>query len=213
MRTVRSVVCGLATMLAVCTLPMLGAAGCTTIRVTDPPRTASEQFLLSEAAARAIDQLSFEALRGREVYLDATHFAADAKEFVIGQVRGKLLNSGVPLVDSKKEAQIVMEIRSRGVGIDRYGSLIGVPPIPVGSRAAGGVALDSVLTPELAFYKNTKQHGFASIAYVAYWRDTGEVVASSGPFVGRTFREDTWVLGTGPQTVGNVPTAKHQVEE
>ena len=61
------------------------------------------------------------------------------------------------------------------------------------------------LTPELAILKNTKQRGFAGIAYVAYWADTGEVVTSSGPYIGRTIRDDWWVLGAGPKTVGNIP--------
>ena len=47
---------------------MIAAAsgvGCATIRVTDPPRTATEQFLMSTAAARAIEQLSSETIRDR----------------------------------------------------------------------------------------------------------------------------------------------------
>ncbi|MAE67557.1 MAG: hypothetical protein CMJ18_25145 [Phycisphaeraceae bacterium] len=185
---------------------------CTTIRVTDPPRTATEQFLLSEAAARSIEQLEFEPLRGHRVFVDDRNFAAEARQFVIGQVRGKLLTNGVPLVEKREEAEIVMEIRSRGVGIDRYGTLIGLPPIPI-RPAAEGVSVDAALTVELAFYKNTKQLGFASIAYVAYWRDTGEVVVASGPFVGKTRRDDTWFFGFGPSTVGNVPTVKHEMQE
>src|SRR5436309_3549241 len=39
---------------------LLAAAGCATIRVTDPPRSATEQFLESEATRKAIDQLSAE---------------------------------------------------------------------------------------------------------------------------------------------------------
>jgi hypothetical protein len=38
--------------------------------------------------------------------------------------------------------------------------------------------------------------------------DTGEVIASSGPFVGKTYREDLWILGAGPRTTGNIPPAK-----
>ena len=40
--------------------------GCATIRVTDPPRSATEQFLLSEATRKAVEQLSAEALRDRQ---------------------------------------------------------------------------------------------------------------------------------------------------
>jgi hypothetical protein len=32
------------------------------------------------------------------------------------------------------------------------------------------------------------------------------VVHESGPFIGRTTRDDWWVFGFGPRTVGNIPT-------
>jgi hypothetical protein len=65
-----------------------------------------------------------------------------------------------------------------------------------------------VATPELAIVKTTRQKGYASIAYIAYWADTGEVIASSGPFVGRTYREDLWIFGAGPRTTGNIAPTK-----
>src|SRR5690349_8544858 len=46
------------------------SGGCATIRTTDPPRTATEMFLMSEAATRAVDQLKNDSLRDRKVYLD-----------------------------------------------------------------------------------------------------------------------------------------------
>ena len=182
--------------------------GCTTIRVTDPPRTASEQFLMSEAAALAVGQLSFESLSARKVFVETTYFAAEAKAFVIGQLRGSLLGAGVTLVDTKDQAEIILEVRSRSVGIDRHGSLVGIPSIPLPAFAAAS-PVASVTTPELPLFKKIKQHGFASIAFISYWRDSGEIVSSSGPFVGRTMREDFWFFGFGPRTVGNIPTAKH----
>ena len=194
---------------------MVGAAlfggACTTVRVTDPARTATEQFLLSEAAAEAVTQLNFDALRGRTIFLDTTYFAALEKDFVVGELRGTMLTAGLPLVDAKDKADIIVEVRSSGVGIDRYGVLVGLPPIPVPTNALGG-PVASVITPEIAFVKNLKQYGFASIAYVAYWRDTGEVVAASGPFVGRAYREDWWYFGVGPSSVGDITPVKKAVD-
>jgi hypothetical protein len=74
----------------------------------------------------------------------------------------------------------------------------------VGGIFTGGLA---ATTPEVSLVKTTKQHGFSSIAYIAYWADTGEVVAASGPFVGRTTRDDYWFFGVGPRTLGNIPPA------
>jgi len=51
------------------------------------------------------------------------------------------------------------------------------------------------------------------VAYIAYWADSGEVVAASGPFVGRTIRDDYWFFGYGPRTIGNIPPAQPAPEE
>ncbi len=191
------------------------SAGCANLRVTDPSRTATEQFLLSQAAIEAVRPLSFEALHGRKVYVDDTYFAASEKEFVLGELRAKLLLSGVEITAPKEQAEIILELRSGGVGIDRYESLLGIPSIGAagaGASAAAGVPVASIVTPELAITKEVRQLAFASVAYVAFWVDTGEVVASSGPSIGRAYRDDWWLLGFGPRTIGTVPPVDHRME-
>jgi hypothetical protein len=196
-------------LLALCALAV-ATGGCATIRTTDPPRTATEQFLLSGAAARAIDQLSSESLRDRRIFLDTTYLGssqtANEYAFLIGELRAKLLLSGIRLVPKREEAQILVELRSGGLGIDRLEFLLGIPALYLPNATQSTVP---VATPELAIVKSTKQRGYASVAYVAYWADTGEVLAHSGPFIGRTVREDWWIFGTGPRTVGNIPPAEN----
>ncbi len=183
------------------------AGGCTTARVTDPARTATEQFLMSTAGGLAVAQLSAEPLRGRRVFVDTTYFAASEQQFVIGELRAHLLMNGVLLMSKREDAEIIVEARTGGVGIDRYEFLIGIPSLPVGTAmTAVGLPPSPVATPELALVKNLRQWGFASVAIVAYWSDTGEMVAHSGPFVGRTRREDWWFFGSGPNRIGNIPT-------
>lgn len=195
------------------------ATGCATIRVTDPPRTATEQFLMTGAAEAAVNQLSADALRDRIVYIDTTYLTsawqtAPELSYMIGELRAKLLKGGARLVPSREKAQIVLELRSPGVGIDRLEFLLGIPPIGLGALAGGVAAAggSSTVTPEFAIIKSTRQYGFASVAFVAYWVDTGELLTSSGPFVGRTFREDWWILGTGPRTVGDIPPAQRNTK-
>lgn len=182
--------------------------GCAATRVTDPPRTASEQFLLSRAAEEAVGQLSFEVLQGRRVFVDTQFFAASEQAFVLGELRARLLLGGVQLVRSADQAQVILEVRSGGVGIDRNDYLFGLPPLTLTGGGVDVTAAGSVpiVTPELAIVKSREQRGTASVAYVAYWAETGEVVASSGPFTGRTLRDDWWFFGVGPRTVGNIPT-------
>jgi len=187
------------------------SCGCATIRVTDPYRTATEQFLMSEAVAHAIDRLNASALRDRKVYLDSTYLfttspqATPEQTFMLGELRAKLLATGVRLVDKREEAQIIVEARSGGVGVDRQEYLLGIPGLLIPGGVGGPVPL---ATPELAIIKSTKQYGYANVAIVAYWADTGEWIVSSGPFIGRTAREDFWFFGLGPRTDGNIATTE-----
>jgi hypothetical protein len=189
---------------------MLGVlAGCASVRVTEPPRTATEQFLLTESTLKAIDKLSTTVLRDRKVYVDSTYLTPASAEvsFLLGELRAKLLESGVRLMPEKKDAQIILEVRAGALGIDRQDFLIGIPSIyiPGTIQTATGTPL---ATPELAIVKSTKQRGFTSVSYVAYWQETGEIVATSGPGLGRTYRNDFWILGFGPKTTGDIPTTQ-----
>jgi uncharacterized protein YchJ len=202
--------------------------GCTTIRVVDSPRTADLDFLLTGAAEQAVAQLSVDALRDRLVYVDTSyliptiqptanfqlqnelaHQPATEYLFLIGELRAKLLKSGVRLVSTKEQAAVVLELRAGALSANHMEYLLGIPASAVPVSAAGGLVgpSTSVDTPELSIIKSTKQYGWASVAFVAYWRDTGELMAVSGPFIGKTAREDYWLFGTGPSTHGNIPPA------
>lgn len=203
-------------VLAAALATVMGVAGCAHVRVTDPARTATEQFLLSQAAIAAVRPLSFDALQGRRVYVDDTYFAASEREFVLGELRARLLLSGVQVSPERRDAEIVLEVRSGGVGIDRYESLLGIPSIgataTTGASAATGTPIPAIATPEVAITKEIRQIGFASVAYVAFWVDTGEVVASAAPSIGKAHRNDWWLFGFGPRTTGNIPPVDHRSE-
>jgi hypothetical protein len=194
---------------------LLALAGCATQRVTNPERTATEQFLLSEAVSEAVEPLRFDTLHGRKVYVDDRFFGVPEKVFVLGELRARMLLSGVQIVADAEGAEIILEVRSAGVGIDRYDSILGIPAIgttAATTSAAAGVPTAGIITPELAIVKGVKQVSFASVAFVAYWADTGEVVASSGPSLGRAWRDDWWLFGFGPRTIGTIPPVDHHVE-
>jgi hypothetical protein len=191
-------------------------AGCSTLRTTDPARTATEQFLLNEATRRSIDQLAVTPLRDRLIFFDTQftirgEYAQSEMLFLVAELRAKLLQAGARVTEERNRADVVVEMRVVGVGIDRLETLFGLPSMAIqGTGATGGGAGSNLplLTPELAIVKRLRQNGFASIAYIAYWRDSGEIVTSSGPFVGRTNREDFWLFGFGPRTVGDIPPAQ-----
>ena len=204
------------------------SGGCTTIRVVDSPRTADLDFLLTGAAEQAVAQLSTDALRDRLVYVDTqwlvptTHASANfqlenelARQpslehlFLIGEVRAKLLKSGVRLVDNREKATVILEVRAGALSTNHLEYLLGLPASAIPVSATGGLVGPgaTIPTPELSIIRSTKQYGWASVAFVAYWRDTGELLAASGPLIGKTSREDYWFFGAGPNTRGNIPPA------
>ena len=205
-------------------LILFSAGGCATIRVTDPARTATEQFLMSQAITQALGQLNFDALRDRKVWVETLYltsaetvmvggeirqrvFTTPEQAFAAAEARERLLQAGARLVEQRKDADVVFEIRTGGIGVDRLENLIGIPAgLFQNVQGPGGLPL---ATPELALLKSTRQRGFASLSFVAFRADTGELVTASGPYTGRTIREDTWILGTGPKTVGNIPTTEN----
>jgi hypothetical protein len=211
---------GIVATLLIAAASAVVVVGCTTLRVTDPDATADELYLMNVASKIAVDQVSVTALRDRKVFLDTTYLSAaiapqpsnqqasirsDQQSYLVGELRSKLLLGGVRLTRRAQDAEIILEIRSQGISVNHLEFLLGVPASSVGGIFTGGIAAQ---TPELSIVKTTSQFGFSSVAYIAYWQDTGEVVAASGPFVGRTKRQDYWFFGYGPRTLGNIPPAE-----
>lgn len=192
----------------------LGLAGCATVRVTDPPRTADEQFLQSVAVTRAIADLSFVSLRDKRVFVDSQYvysqfFPSDEQIFLVGELRNRLLIEGAALTEERDKAEVIVEVRSGAVGVNRSDFLLGFPGvnIPVGTVDAGSIDVP-VIIPELAILKRRRQSGYASVSITAFFADTGELVASSGPSIARTQRVDYWFFGLGPRTTGDIPPAE-----
>jgi hypothetical protein len=185
---------------------LLFLPACTYYRTTDPTTTADQQFLLTEATSRAVEQLSAIALRDRVVFVDPTYLNSPDYSFLIADVRARLLVSGVRLTADRGKAQVILEVRSGGIGIDRQYYILGLPSFAI--PATGGQGGSAFATPEIAIVKNQKQRGYASVAFVAYLADSGELLASSGPFVGRSRREDYWLFFTGPRATGDIPTVE-----
>ena len=197
------------------------AGGCATIRVTDPPRTADEEFLLTDAATKAVAQLSMDPLRGRIVWV-MTEYAFSTTQpydqsfltneirsptfetaFLVGELRSRLLQAGARLAQTRDQADVILEVRSGALSVNRIDFLLGVPATILPTSSTTNSL--NVATPELALFKSTKQQGFGSVAFVAYWRNTGELLAVSGPFVGRAFRNDYFIFGYALPPEGNIP--------
>src|SRR4051812_2555578 len=111
-------------LLLLMTLPLGFIGSCATIRVTDPQRSATEEFLENVATTMAVDKLATSVLRDRKLYIETTYLNASRQpsnehQYLLGELRSKLLLNGVRLVDARERSEIVMEVRSQGISIDR----------------------------------------------------------------------------------------------
>jgi len=163
-------------------LTLLWTNGCTTIRQTDPARTATEQLLLSTAADRATGYVTLDQFANKKVFLDTAYFESYDSKYAIGAIRDALSRAGALLMADSKASEITIEARSGALSTDDRTYLLGLPAMGVPIPLAG-----TVTTPELALYKSSKQYSTAKFALLAYTTQSREHLFSSGSMVGKAY--------------------------
>ena len=185
--------------------------GCTTIKTTDPARTATEQLLLSTAVDHALKSANLTNFANRKVFLDTTYFDSYDSKYAIGTIRDALSRAGVLLEDNVTNSDIVMEARSGALSTDNSTYLFGIPNIGVPIPLAGVVQ-----TPELAIYKSEKQSSTAKIVLLAFTRESRLHVYSSGPLDGKSYNNHykiifvSWGITDIPEKHGRKKAEQYQ---
>ena len=163
--------------------------GCATYKLTNPPRSATEQLLLSTATDRALASADLAVFANQRVFLDSAYFESYDSKYALGEIRDALSRAGALLEPATKDADIIIEARAGALSADSADTLIGIPntglPIPL----AGTVPI-----PELALYKNEKQFAYAKIALLAYANQSRAHIYSSGPLAGKSYNKYHKVL-------------------
>jgi hypothetical protein len=171
-------------------LLLCALVGCTTAKESEPARTATEQMLISSAADRAADKLAMAIPPRTAVFIDATNFEGTDSKYALGAIRAHLVKQGAKLVDDKKQAKTVVELRSGALSIDKSETFVGIPsysiPIPLSSG--------SLTTPEIALYKDAVQKGVAKFAAIAYDAKQGGNVTIQDPQYGFAHKAQKTVL-------------------
>src|SRR5829696_1805292 len=140
-----------------------GIAGCLQTRLSEPPRTAVEQLLLSTAADRSLQRIDWEMFQEKKVFVDTNYFESYDKAYVLGTVRDLLSQHGALLATNANDAEIIIEPRSGALSTDSSSSLVGMPSMPIPIPFAG-----TFRSPELYFWKTEKVFSTAKIALFAY---------------------------------------------
>ena len=164
-------------------------AGCTTARESNPPRTATEQLLISTAADRAAGQMLAQFPLGTKVFVDAQYFEGLDAKYTIGAIRDQLAKDGARLVADRGSADLVVEIRLGGQSIDQTSTLFGIPSLDLPIPLAGAFKF-----PEIALFKKARQIGTAKIAMTGYDQKDGAYKFTVGPGDGYSNRTQWTVL-------------------
>lgn len=182
----------------------VGLAGCGTTRWTDTSRTATEQMLISDAVDRAVSQIDFSVLQGRDVFLDARFiFGSVDDRYIISTLRQHMLASGCVIKDKPEDATYIVEVRTGAVGTNRNDLLFGTPATAL-PTVGGAAPVTGAMIPEIALFKRTSQQGVCKVAVFAYDRISGKPVWQSGARRVDSKSRDTWVLGAGPFQSGSI---------
>lgn len=172
--------------------------GCTSMRTSDTARTGQEQLLISNAVDQALNKVPFGDLSGQAVFLDQKYMEnAVDKGYVIASMRERLMTSGATLVDSAEDADVVMEVRSGGIGTDNSRSFVGVPKVAL----PGPIPFEM---PEIRFWSKDSQTGIAKIGVVAYDANSKQMLGRGGKVIAKSEDVGTTFLGVGPWYKGSI---------
>ncbi|MFN3188940.1 MAG: DUF6655 family protein [Aureliella sp.] len=176
-------------------------SGCAVTSKSNTSRTASEQVLLSSAIDRALSNVHFHQVASKSVFVDDKYLDSVDKGYLVGSVRHKVLAAGGRIAADAATADLVLELRSGGVGTDMEQSFVGIPAI--------GVPGLPIELPEIKLISKDNQRGTAKIGIVAYDPKSGEAVGLGGESTALADNENMYVLGIGPFKSGAV---KEQME-
>lgn len=173
------------------------AGGCTTVAVTEPPETATEQLLITTAIDNAVSKMNVAIPAGTRIFVDTSYFDGIGRDqkvlfpkYAMSAVREKLLQSGALLAEDRQSADMIVELRTGGQSVDHNSLFVGIPSISVPLPPT----FYPVTTPELSFFKRDRQTGVAKLAIVAYRQDNGAYAASSGSSFGSSNHTETTIL-------------------
>ena len=174
-------------------------AGCTTVHVSEPSETATEQLLITAAIDDAVSKMDVSLGAGTRIFVDTSYFDGTERDrtvlfpkYAMAAVRERVLRAGALLTEDRKAADVIVELRTGGQSVDHNSLFIGIPaislPLPLST------SIYPVTTPELALYKRDRQTGVAKLAITVYRQDTGAFASSSGPSFGSSNHTETTIL-------------------
>jgi hypothetical protein len=157
--------------------------GCTSRTVSNTPRTAIEQLLLSAAVDKALSKVQVPELAGKKAYLDFSNLRAYDAEYVESAVRACIAENGLIIIEKADDADYTVRVSSGGLGNEYKEFLLGIPALPVPGSP--------MTLPEVALFKAVEQDGIVKL-FVVFYAD-GKLV-SANHYYGKAERDETFLL-------------------
>ena len=152
-------------------------------------------MLLSDAVEQSLSKIDFSPLTGQQVYVEEKYLECVDKPFVVGSIRHQVLRAGGRLVASADTADVIMELRSGGVGTDTSEAFLGTPEI----------ALPGMLTiPEIRLAERKTQYGYAKLGLVLYDAKSLQVQGKGGMSLAQSDDNNWFMFGVGPFQNGSL---------
>lgn len=145
----------------------LCVCGCSSRVLTNTPRSAIEQLLLSRAVDKALEKLTLPELKDKRVFIDFSNLKAYDQEYIKVATRARMAQLGATLVAKAEEAELVAEVASGAVGLEYKSAVIGLPALPVPNSP--------VPFPEAPLHRTTEQTGIVKL--LIFIHSNGKFVA------------------------------------
>ena len=136
-------------MFVVSQLALILMAGCTSIRMTQTPRSILEQQLEVHALEDAISQLPIEQLKGKSVSLELFGLNKDDLPFVFELINVWLVKQGVHVVQDQEAIDLRLKVFAKVLAVDQAEVLLGTPEF----------MFFGIPIPAIAFYRHLANRG------------------------------------------------------
>lgn len=173
------------------------AVGCTTAKTSNTSRTSTEQLLISNSVDQTLEKIDFRPFQGQHVFVDEKYLDGVDQKYVAGSVRHRVVQAGGRLVPKPDAADVIVEVRSGGIGTSMKESYVGIPKLSL----PGPMPLS---IPEIRLLNKTSQVGTAKIGILAYDAKTKAPLGPGGLAMAQSDDNNWFVLGIGPFQNGSV---------
>ena len=174
-------------------LSLMIFTGCSSRTVSNTPRTAIEQMLLSVAVDTALDKFHLPEVENKKVYIDFTNLEGVDSGYIKVAVRARFAQLDASLTGKPDEAELITEVASGCLGTEYKNFIIGIPSIPVpGSPAT---------LPELSLFRKVEQTGI--MKFLIFVHRNGQFV-SLDQYYARADRDESFFLWHRSQQKDNI---------